>query len=143
MGFERVKAVCRTFMKLSSGIRSGASKKHSKSRQKICQKSTLPYTQHTWLIIRKKHFLKHILEPVLLLSWNRSKTGLVESKNPVFGSKSSVISEIVLFRTFQKLRQNDVKLELRKLQKTRSNSKTNLKVRFKVRNAGPYLINLL
>jgi hypothetical protein len=43
-------------------------KRRQKSWQKICQKSTLPYTQHTWLIIRKKHLLKHILEPVLLLS---------------------------------------------------------------------------
>jgi len=28
---------------------------------------------------QKKNFLKHILEPVLLLSWNRSKTGLVKN----------------------------------------------------------------
>jgi len=45
----------------------GSKRRLQKSWQKICQKSTLPYTQHTWLII-KKHFLKHILEPVLLLS---------------------------------------------------------------------------
>ncbi len=81
-----------------------------------------------------------------------------ESKNPVFGSKSSEkfkkslekvwqssgsletgfsecseISEIVFFQTFEKLRKNDVKLELRKSRKTRSDSK----VRLKVWNAGP------
>jgi len=50
------------------GGKKGSKKKWQKSWQKICQKSTLPYTQHTWLIIRKKHFFKHILEPVLLLS---------------------------------------------------------------------------
>jgi len=44
--------------------------------------------------------------------------------------------EIVIFRTLQK---NDVKLEVRKSQKTRSDSKTDSKVRLKVRNAGPYL----
>jgi len=47
------------------------------------------------------------------------------------------ISEIVLFQNFQKLRKNDVKLELRKLQKTRSESKTDPKVQLKVWNAGP------
>jgi len=83
------------------------------------------------------------------------KVSVFESKNPVFGSKSLEkvwkkfgksskssetgfskhleISEIVLFQTFQKLRKNDVKLKLRKSQKTRSDSK----VRLKVRNAGP------
>ncbi len=38
---------------------------------------------------------------------------------------------------FPKLRKNDVKLELRKLPKTRSNSKTDSKVWLKVWNAGP------
>ncbi len=52
-------------------------------------------------------------------------------------SEISEISEIVLFRTFQKLQKNDVKLELRKLRKTHSDSKTDLKVQLKVRNAGP------
>ncbi len=41
------------------------------------------------------------------------------------------------FRTFQKLQKNDVQLEIRKSQKTRSNSITDSKVRLKVRNAGP------
>ncbi len=50
-------------------------------------------------------------------------------------SEHSEILEIVLFRTFQKLRKNDVKLKLRKSRKTRSNSK----VRLKVWNAGPQL----
>jgi hypothetical protein len=48
------------------------------------------------------------------------------------------ISEIVLFRTFQKLRKNDGKLEHWKSRKTRSDSKTNSKIRLKVWNAGPY-----
>ncbi len=47
------------------------------------------------------------------------------------------ISEIVLFRTFRKLLKNDVKLELWNSQKTRSDSKTDSKVRLKVWNAGP------
>jgi len=47
------------------------------------------------------------------------------------------ILEIVLYRTFQKLRKNDVKLELRKSRKTCSDSKTDSKVRLKVQNAGP------
>jgi hypothetical protein len=34
--------------------------------------------------------------------------------------------------------QNDFQLELRELQKTHSDSKTDSKVRLKVRNAGPY-----
>jgi len=44
--------------------------------------------------------------------------------------------------TFQKLWKNDVKLELRKSQKTRSDSKADSKVWLKVRNAGPYLMVL-
>jgi len=48
--------------------------------------------------------------------------------------------EIVLFRNFQKLRKNDVKLELQKSRKTRSYMKTHSKVCLKVRNAGPYFI---
>jgi len=48
-------------------------------------------------------------------------------------SECSEILEIVLFRNFRKLRKNDVKLELRKSQKTCSDSK----VRLKVWNAGP------
>ncbi len=53
-------------------------------------------------------------------------------------SECSEISEIVFFQNFRKLRKNDVKLELRKSRKTRSDSKTDSKVRIKVRNAGPY-----
>jgi hypothetical protein len=41
---------------------------------------------------------------------------------------------------FPKITKNDVKIELLKSQKTHSDSKTDLNVRFKVRNAGPYLI---
>ncbi len=52
--------------------------------------------------------------------------------------ESSKISEIVIFRTFRNLWKNDVKPELRKSRKTRSDSKTDSKVRLKVRNAGPY-----
>jgi len=48
-------------------------------------------------------------------------------------SESLEISEIVIFRTFRNLRKNDVKLELRKSRKTRSDSK----VQLKVWNAGP------
>jgi len=44
-----------------------------------------------------------------------------------------------MFGNFRKLRKNDVKLKLRKLRKTRSDSKTDSKVRIKVWNAGPYL----
>jgi len=80
--------------------------------------------------------------------------------NPVFGSKSlekfgksletgfseflkiPEISEIVLFRNFPKLQKNDVKLELQKLRKTRSDSKTDSKVWLKVRNAGPYYTHI-
>jgi len=46
-------------------------------------------------------------------------------------SKHSEILEIFIFRTFRKLWKNDVKLELRKLWKTCSNSKTDSKVRLK------------
>jgi len=62
--------------------------------------------------------------------WKSSETGFLEH---------SEISEIVLFQNVQKLQKNDVKLELRKSQKTRSDLKTNSKVRLKVRNAGPSL----
>jgi len=48
------------------------------------------------------------------------------------------ILEIVLFRTFQKWWKNDVKLELQKSRKAHSDLKTDLKVRLKVQNAGPY-----
>ncbi len=41
------------------------------------------------------------------------------------------------FQTFQKLRKNDVQLEIQKSRKTRSDSKTDSKVRLKVGNAGP------
>jgi len=67
------------------------------------------------------------------------KVWVFESKNPVFGSKSSEkvqkssetgfskhseISEIVLFQNFRKLQKNDAKLELRKSKKNCSDSKT-------------------
>ncbi len=85
-----------------------------------------------------------------------SKNPVFESIKPCFGVKSlgkvqkssetgfsehsefTEISEIALFPTFRKLRKNDVKLKLRKSQKTRSDSKADLKVRLKVWNAGPY-----
>jgi len=60
-----------------------------------------------------------------------SETGFSEC------SEISEILEIVLFRTFRKLRKNDVKLELEKLQKTRSDLQTDSKVGLKVQNAGP------
>ncbi len=52
-------------------------------------------------------------------------------------SEFSEFLEIVLFRTFQKLRKNDVKLKLQKSWKTCSNLKTDSKVWLKVWNAGP------
>ena len=60
-----------------------------------------------------------------------SETGFSEC------SVISVISEIWKFRTFRKLRKNDVLFELRKFENIRSDSKTDPKVRLKVRNAGP------
>jgi len=65
--------------------------------------------QKVWIKFRK------ILEKV----WKISEIGF---------SECSEILEIVLFRNFQKLQKNDVKLELRK---------TDSKVRLKVRNAWP------
>jgi len=63
----------------------------------------------------------------------------------VLGSKTGVskhcefteILEIVLFWTFWKLQKNDVKIEFWKFRKTRSDSKTDTNVCFKVQNAGP------
>jgi len=52
-------------------------------------------------------------------------------------SEISEISVIWKFQTFQKLRKNDVQLELWKLRNIRSDSETDPKVRLKVRNAGP------
>ena len=52
-------------------------------------------------------------------------------------SECSEILEIWKFRTFRKLRKNDVLFELRKFKNIRSDSKTDPKVRLKVRNAGP------
>jgi len=60
-----------------------------------------------------------------------SETGFSEC------SVISVISEIWKFRTFRKLRKSDVLFELRKFENIRSDSKTDPKVRLKVRNAGP------
>ncbi len=60
-----------------------------------------------------------------------SKTGVSEH------SELTETSEFVQFQTFRKLRKNDIKIELRKSQKTRSDSKTDSNVRFKVWNAGP------
>ncbi len=67
------------------------------------------------------------------------KFGKVRKKFGNFG-KSSEISEIWKFRTFRKLRKNDIQLELWKVQNIRSDSETDPKVRLKVRNAGPYKI---
>ncbi len=67
--------------------------------------------------------------------WN--KFGKVLKSLETGFSKCLEISEIVLFQTFQKLQKNDVKLKLWKSRKTRSDSKTDSKVRLKVRNAGP------
>jgi len=79
-------------------------------------------------------------------------TPVFESKNPVFGSKSLEKLGNRVFRTFGnfrnfrncsipkflKITKKWQKLELQKSWKTRSNSKTDSKVRLKVRNAGPY-----
>ncbi len=43
----------------------------------------------------------------------------------------------LFLQTFRNLRKNDIKLEVQKSQKTRSDSKTDSKVRLKVWNAGP------
>jgi len=72
-------------------------------------------------------------EKTLFLRVLGSKTGV--SKHSYFTENL----EIVLFRTFQKLQKNDVKIKFRVSWKTRSDSKTKLNVRFKVRNAGPYI----
>jgi len=60
----------------------------------------------------------------------------------IFGFRSSEIfwkkPEIWKFRTFRKLRKNDVLFELRKFENICSDSKTDPKVWLKVRNAGPY-----
>jgi len=53
--------------------------------------------------------------------------------NPCFGEFMEN-SEFVLFRKLQK---NDVKIETQKSRKTRSDSKPDLNVPFKVQNAGP------
>jgi len=86
--------------------------------------------RYNWLFSEK---LKRIL-------WISNHIGLfigrVQKSSEKFG-KSSEISENVLFQTFQKLRKNDVQLELWKSQKTHSDSKTDSKVQLKVRNAGP------
>ncbi len=71
-------------------------------------------------------------------------------ETPVLGSKTGVSEhleftenlEFVQFQTFQKLQQNDVKIEFWKLQKTRSALKTNSNVQSKVWNAGPYTKSL-
>ncbi len=63
--------------------------------------------------------------------WRSLDTGFSEH------SEFIEISEIFLFGTFRKLRKNDDKLELRKLWKTRSDSKTDSKVLLKVGNTGP------
>ena len=63
--------------------------------------------------------------------WESLETGF--SKH----SKFTEYSEFVLFRSFRKLQKNDIKIELRKSQKTHSDSKTVSKVQLKVRNAGP------
>ncbi len=75
-------------------------------------------------------------------------------KNPVFGWNSLEkvrkplfwiqkqgfpnIQNLRKIQNFQKLLKNDVKIEFRKSRKTRSDSKTDSNVWFKVRNAGPY-----
>ncbi len=79
------------------------------------------------------------------------KFGKKFGKSSVISEKSSVISEtgfsqcseileiseIWKFRNFRKLRKNDVLFELRKFENICSDSKTDPKVRLKVRNAGP------
>ena len=60
---------------------------------------------------------------------NSEKVWKVRKKDQKMFGKSSEISEIRNFRTFRKLRKNDVQLEIRKSRKTRSDSKTDSKVR--------------
>jgi len=67
--------------------------------------------------------------------WKSSETGVFEL------SKFTENWEFVLFQTFRKLRKNDVKIEFQKLQKTRSDLKTDSNVWFKVWNAGPYIFS--
>ena len=69
-----------------------------------------------------------------------------EAKTGVLGSKTGVSKhteltenlEFVLFQTFQELQKNDVKIELRKSQKTHSDLNSNSNIRVQFRNAGPY-----
>ncbi len=75
---------------------------------------------------------------ILKISKNLHKVWVFESKKPVFGSKSlEKVQKKFGNCSIPKITKNDVKLELWKLQKTRSDLKTDLKVRLKVRNAGP------
>jgi len=94
------------------------------------------------------------------LEINGSRNPVFESKKPVFegfgvkvkktGPKRGVSKhskftenlEFVLFQTFRKSQKNDIKIEVWKLRKTRTDLKTNSNVRFKVQNAGPYLFDL-
>jgi len=55
-----------------------------------------------------------------------------------FSALAQIYGKHWKFRIFRKHWKNYVKLELRKSRKTRSNLKTDSKVRVQVRNAGPY-----
>jgi len=55
-------------------------KKMAKNLAKKYTKKAHCHLHNTHANHQKKNFLKHILEPVLLLSWNQSKTGLVNNR---------------------------------------------------------------
>ncbi len=63
--------------------------------------------------------------------WKSSETVVSEH------SEFTEYWELVLFQNFQKVQKNDDKIEFQKSRKTRSDSKTDSNVRFKVWNAGP------
>jgi len=73
------------------------------------------------------------------------KKPVFEAKTGVLGSKTGVskyseltkILEFFFFPKFLKITKNDVKIELQKSLKTRSNLNSDLNIRVQVRNAGP------
>jgi len=66
------------------GGKKGSKKAAKRQQKKTAKKLAKKYTKKAHCHLhnehathQKKNFLKHILEPVMLLSWNRSKTDLV------------------------------------------------------------------
>ncbi len=71
------------------------------------------------------------------------KGKVIKQKNIHAHTRSWIMNDIIIFKSVSLMQnnkdiQNDFQLELRELQKTHSDSKTDSKVRLKVRNAGPY-----